>query len=147
MLDEVFLELIVEVNKKLREFIDYEVCPICPVQITPGLVGDTLKYIAVGVYAYKKGFAQRAGVNLDAGAYTLLLLETAFSTYILPQLDILADYVSRERLKRGKLKASESREETTLTSILEKIQEALENRGLIYSARLVERIRSGSHVF
>jgi hypothetical protein len=146
MLDEVFLELIVEVNKKLREFIDYEVCPICPVQITPGLVADALKYIAVGVYAYKKGFAQRAGVNLDAGVYALLL-DTAFSTYILPQLDILADYVSREQLKRGKPKASESREETTLTSILEKIQGALENRGLIYSARLVKRIRSGSHVF
>jgi energy-coupling factor transporter ATP-binding protein EcfA2 len=147
MLDEVFLELVIEVNKKLREFIDYDVCPICPVQITPGLVGDALKYIAVGVYAYKKGFAQRAGVNLDAGAYALLLLDTAFSTYILPQLDILADYVSRERLKRGKPKASESREETTLTSILEKIQGVLENRGLIYSAQLVERIRSGSHVF
>jgi energy-coupling factor transporter ATP-binding protein EcfA2 len=147
MLDEVFLELIVEVNKKLREFIDYEVCPICPVQITPGLVGDALKYIAVGIYAYKRGFAQRAGVDLDAGAYALLLLDTAFSTYILPQLDILADYVSRERLKRGKPKASESREEITLTSILEKIQGALKNRGLIYSAQLVERIRSGSHVF
>jgi hypothetical protein len=147
MLDEVFLELIVEVNKKLREFIDYEVCPICPVQITPGLVGDALKYIAVGIYAYKRGFAQRAGVNLDAGAYALLLLDTAFSTYILPQLDILADYTSREKLTRGKPKASESREGTTLTSILEKIQGALENRGLIYSARLVERIRSGGHVF
>jgi len=147
MLDEVFLELIVEVNKELREFTDYEVCPICPVQITPGLVADALKYMAIGVYAYKKGFAQRAGVNIDAGAYALLLLDTAFSTYILPQLDILADYVSREKLKRGTPKKSESREETTLTSILEKIQKALENRGLLYSAQLVERIRSGSHVF
>jgi len=49
-LNEILLGLVEEVNEKLGEYRD---CEICPVQITPGLVADALKYLAIGVYAYK----------------------------------------------------------------------------------------------
>jgi energy-coupling factor transporter ATP-binding protein EcfA2 len=147
-LDEFLLEVVAKVNEKLASFSDYELCPICPVQVTPGLVADALKYLAVGVYAYKKGLLEKAGLSVELSTYALLLLDTAFSTYILPQLDILADYASRERLQRGVAKAyGSSTSSTPLMKMLEDVERVLKERGLVYSAQLVEKISRGSHVF
>jgi len=49
-LDKILIGLVGEVNAELAKYND---CEICPVQVTPGLVADALKYLAIGVYAYK----------------------------------------------------------------------------------------------
>ena len=77
----------------------------------------------------------------------LLLLDTALSTYIIPQLDVLADYASRERLYRGRLEVRERSERRALTDILDGVKRMLKDYGLAYSAELVEKIEKGYHVF
>jgi len=83
--DAILASLVEDVNEKLAGFKD---CEVCPIQITPGVVADALKYIAVGVYAYKvgvekipclaEGFVEDPSKRLLT--YVLLLLDTAFST-------------------------------------------------------------------
>ncbi len=148
-LDRILLELVEELNSELA---NYEDCEICPVQITPGVVADALKYIAVGIYAYKQGYGKLeclASTSNDKQtlAYALLLLDTAFSTYILPQLDILADYAHREKLYRGRPGAAGQSEGNSIEDILRSINEKLKKAGLIYSAKLVEKLVKGYHVF
>lgn len=150
-LDKILLKLVGEINMMLREYRD---CEICPVQITPGLVADALKYLAIGVYAYNHGYATKLEclANTDENtlsiAYTLLLLDTAFSIYVLPQLDILADYANRERLYRGRPGVVERREKKSIVDILREIKEKVfESTGLVYSAELIGKLVDGYHVF
>jgi len=148
-LDNVAISLVKIINKDLAEFSD---CEVCPIQITPGVVADALKYIAIGIYAFKKnllvlpaGISEKA--DLQRVAYILLLLDSAFSTYIVPQLDILADYASREKLQRGAAKATSSAERKSIVDILRDIGKNLGEYGLVYSANLVEKLSMGYHVF
>jgi energy-coupling factor transporter ATP-binding protein EcfA2 len=149
-LDNVITYLVHAVNESLRGFVD---CEICPVEVTPGVVADALKYIALGVYASKKGLvrlSQISGISSpehESSLYMLLLLDTAFSTYIIPQLDILADYASREKLQRGVVGPQQISKENTASGALESIRELLASHGLIYSSSLVEKLSKGYHVY
>jgi len=147
-LDNILVNLIEDINKELEKFKD---CEVCPIQITPGVLADALKYIAIGVYAYKKGLLPPCGFGEDTSKrtwiHTLLLLDSAFSTYIIPQLDILSDYANREKLQRGTTQARGSSKEGSIINILDNIHKTLKNHGLIYSAELVEKIKKGYHVF
>jgi len=123
-----------------------------PSVITPGVVAVALKYLAVGLYAYKAGLERLPCMGGEAPgggglAYALLLLDTALSTYIIPQLDVLADHASRERLYRGRSEARERAERRALTDILGEVGRKLRDYGLTYSAELVEKIEKGYHVF
>ena len=148
-LDKALLGIVEEVNRELAEFRD---CEVCPVRVTPGVVADTLKYLAVGLYAYKAGLEPLPCIGRGAPgggslAYVLLLLDTALSTYIIPQLDVLADYASRERLYRGRPEVRERSERRALTDILDGVKGKFRDYGLAYSAELVEKIEKGYHVF
>ena len=148
-LDIVAIGLVKIINEDLAEFSD---CEVCPIQITPGVVADALKYIAIGIYAFKKNLlVLPAGISetadLQRAAYILLLLDSAFSTYIVPQLDILADYASREKLQRGAAKATSSSERKSIVDILKGIGKNLGEYGLVYSANLIEKLSMGYHVF
>jgi hypothetical protein len=149
-LDNVITYLVHAINENLREFVD---CEVCPVEITPGVVADALKYIALGVYASKRGLvrlSQMSGISSpehELSPYMLLLLDTAFSTYIIPQLDILADYASREKLQRGIVGPQQTSKENTASRALESIKELLASHGLIYSSSLVEKLSKGYHVY
>jgi hypothetical protein len=148
-LDNVAINLVKIINEDLAKFSD---CEVCPIKITPGLVADALKYIAIGIYAFKKNLlALPAGISekadLQRVAYILLLLDSAFSTYIVPQLDILADYASREKLQRGAAKATGSAEGKSIVDILRGIGKNLGEYGLVYSANLIEKLSMGYHVF
>ena len=150
-LDNVVISLVKIINEDLVKFSD---CEVCPIQVTPGVVADALKYIAVGVYAFKKNLLMLPSVigetaDLQRTAYILLLLDSAFSTYIVPQLDILADYASREKLQRGAAKATSSaeKEKKSIVDILSDIGKKLGEYGLVYSAHLVEKLSKGYHVF
>ena len=151
-LDKALLGIVEKVNRELAEFRD---CEVCPVQVTPGVVADALKYLAVGLYAYKAGLEPLPCIGSGAAGgggervltYVLLLLDTALSTYIIPQLDVLADYASRERLYRGRPEVRERYERRALTDILGEVKRKLKDYGLAYSAELVEKIEKGYHVF
>jgi len=150
-LENVALKLVKTINDSLLKFSD---CEVCPVQVTPGVVADALKYIALGVYVFKNfrdklPWLTRGEAGVQPTAYVLFLLDSAFSTYIIPQLDILADYVSREKFHRGLPRYSASRGEETksLTGILRGIEKELREYGLWYSALIVGKIGNGYHVF
>ncbi len=147
-LDNILVNLVEDINKELEKFKD---CEVCPIQVTPGVLADALKYIAIGVYAYEKGLLPPCELAEDTSkhtrVHTLLLLDSAFSTYIIPQLDILADYANREKLQRGTVRARGSSRKGSIIDILGNIHDALKNYGLIYSAELVEKIKKGYHVF
>ena len=147
-LDNILVNLVEDINKELEKFKD---CEVCPIQVTPGVLADALKYIAIGVYAYEKGLLPPCELAEDTSkhtrVHTLLLLDSAFSTYIIPQLDILADYANREKLQRGTVRARGSSKKGSIIDILGNIHDALKNYGLIYSAELVEKIKKGYHVF
>ena len=148
-LDNVAINLVKIINEDLAKFSD---CEVCPIKITPGLVADALKYIAIGIYAFKKKLlALPAGISekadLQRVAYILLLLDSAFSTYIVPQLDILADYASREKLQRGAAKATGSAEGKSIVDILSAIKDKFSEYGLVYSENLIEKLSMGYHVF
>lgn len=49
-LENVTVNLVKNINDSLLKFSD---CEVCPVQVTPGVVADALKYIALGVYVFK----------------------------------------------------------------------------------------------
>jgi hypothetical protein len=150
-LENVTVNLVKNINDSLLKFSD---CEVCPVHVTPGVVADALKYIALGVYIFKKApdklpWATRGEAGVQPTAYVLFLLDSAFSTYIIPQLDILADYVSREKFHSGlpRYPVSRGEESKSLTGILGGIEEGLKEYGLMYSASLVGKISKGYHVF
>jgi MoxR-like ATPase len=149
-LDNVITYLVHEINEDLRKFVD---CEVCPVEVTPGVIAGALKYIALGVYASKKGLVKLSQIAEISSSehvsllYTLLLLDTAFSTYIIPQLDILADYASREKLQRGVAGPQQTSKENTASGTLERIKKLLASHGLIYSSSLVEKLSKGYHVY
>jgi predicted transcriptional regulator len=144
-LNNVIVSLAWQINNLLLKFEEGEIYPI---QITPGVIADALKYLAIGAYVYKRSDIKpsqvlKTNVGIEQIAYTLLLLDSAFSAYILPQLDILADYVRREELQ---YRFSETKE-SSLKSILGKISSELKDNGLIYSSKLVSKLSKGYHVF
>lgn len=150
--DQIAICLIDKINEELSKYND---CEICPIQITPGVASDVLKYIALGMFIFKRarhlgqnkvkplsGFMSQNGDLV----YIKLLLDTSISTYVIPQLDILSDYVYREKVRYHELR-SEGDATETLDLTLSSIQEFLKELGLIYSARLVDKIKKGYHVF
>jgi energy-coupling factor transporter ATP-binding protein EcfA2 len=150
-LENVTVNLVKNINDSLLKFSD---CEVCPIQVTPGVVADALKYIALGVYVFKNArdklpWPASGGAGVQPAAYVLFLLDSAFSTYIIPQLDILADYVSREKFHSGlpRYSASRGEESKSLTGILRGIEKELSEYGLMYSASLVGKIAKGYHVF
>jgi len=159
-LDNVAVNIVLDINEILEEIRD---CEICPIKITPGVLADVLKYLAIGIYVYKNKYLDHVKVSkrqekIEPGAYTLILLDSAFSAYIIPQLDILADY-AREKKLRSKLvieektsksereKPEEKKQEEKKPKGIEGVALTLERYRLVYSAELLRKISEGYHVF
>ena len=144
-LDNVAVGLVREINNSLRKFEEGE---ICPVQITPGVLADALKYLAIGAYAYNKGLVRlpelpEAKEEAKRAAYAVLLLDSAFSAFIVPQIDVLADYARREEFQYKLAETGRS----SLKSVLEEVASKMRDSGLVYSAELMSRLGKGYHVF
>jgi hypothetical protein len=129
-LDRVISCLATEMN---RELVKYADCEVCPVQITPGVVADALKYIAV-----LNTLLDVLGLrDMDAGKRIALALDTATLFYLLPQIDVLADYARLESLggRRSQLQA-----------ILNSVSEMLGEYGLVLSKEAAIKISRGYHI-
>jgi hypothetical protein len=129
-LDRVLSCLATEMN---RELVKYADCEVCPVQITPGVVADALKYIAV-LNTLLDALGLR---DMDTGKRIALALDTATLFYLLPQIDVLADYARLESLggRRSQLQA-----------ILNSVSEMLGGYSLALSKEAVTKISRGYHI-
>ena len=117
------------INNELKDYVE---CEVCPVQVTPGVLADALKYVAV-LNLLLKEFKR----GLDIEVRVKLVLDTALTSYILPQLDVLADQAKFEVM---------SGREGRLGEILNSIKVSLGRLGLKLSSELVERLAKGYHI-
>jgi len=129
-LDKVLSCLAVNVNEHLKKFKE---CEVCPVQLTPGVLADALKYIAV-----LNTLLDLLGIEgIDEGKRIALTLDTATLFYLLPQVDVLADYARLETLSGRK---------SSLHIILDAIASVFSERDLVLSGETVKRLSKGYHI-
>ena len=120
--------IIDEVNRELREYN----CEVCPVEITPGIAADALKFL---VAARALDAVVSRGISQNWSPKKLLyLLDFAIATYIVPQLDVLAGYVQVEGYNGQAAR------------ILGEISKKLKGWGLRASAKLMEKLSQGFNV-
>jgi hypothetical protein len=100
------------------------------VEVTEALLADTIKFLVVATLLYK-GWASK---HLRA------LLDEALSSYVVPQLDILADRVRAERLglmlEGGK----------GVKDRVEGLSREMEELGLTRTSMLLRRLAGGGSV-
>jgi hypothetical protein len=123
------------IDGNLREYGD---CEVCPVQVTPGVLADALKYVAV-LNTLLKEFRQ----GLDPGVHARLVLDTALASYIIPQLDVLADHARLEEMS-GQTRPGEGAG-GGLRGVLSRVAEGLNSLGLRLSGEMVGRLARGYH--
>jgi hypothetical protein len=129
-LDGVLSCLATEMNRELAKYAD---CEVCPVQITPGVVADALKYIAM-----LNTLLDVLGLrDMDAGKRIALALDTATLFYLLPQIDVLADYAMLEFLGGRR---------SQLQLVLDNISRMFSVYSLVLSEEAVDKISKGYHI-
>ena len=116
----------------------YRDCEVCPVQVTPGVLADALKYVAV-LNTLLKEFRQ----GLDPGVHARLVLDTALASYIIPQLDVLADHARLEEMS-GQTRPGEGAG-GGLRDVLSRVAKELNSLGLRLSGEMVGRLARGYH--
>ena len=120
--------IIDEVNGELRGYS----CEVCPVEITPGIAADVLRFLAAA--RALDAVVSRGAAQSWRPEKLLYLLDFAVATYIVPQLDVLAGYVQVEG-HNGQAART-----------LEEVAKKLRGWGLRASAELVEKLRQGFNV-
>jgi hypothetical protein len=117
------------INEKLK---NYTECEVCPIRVTPGVLADALKYVAV-----LNTLIKETGRDLGRELTIKLVLDTALASYILPQLDVLADRAQLEAI---------SGKQSKLENILKEISGDLGKLGLKLSSELVGRLAGGRRI-
>ena len=121
-LPDLILAIACYINNELSRF---------SVEVTEAPVADTIKFLVVSTL-----------LDEDlASKHLSTLIDEALSSYVIPQLDILADRVRAESFK---LMASETR---GLKETLEKLSEELGELGLKRTSTLLKRLSGGESVF
>jgi MoxR-like ATPase len=82
--------IIDEVNGELRGYS----CEVCPVEITPGIAADALRFLAAA--RALDAVVSRGAPQSWRPEKLLYLLDFAVAAYVVPQLDILSGYVQIE---------------------------------------------------
>jgi hypothetical protein len=138
-LDGLLACIVEEMNKVLKS---YSRCEACPVEVTPGIVADALRFLVAAKAIHELAASDNAPQGEAAGGQPrvwppgklLYLLDFAVATYIVPQLDVLAGYVQVE--------GHEGQAAQTLTEVATKLR----GWGLRASAELVEKLSQGFNV-
>ncbi len=131
--------IVEEMNNVLKS---YSKCETCPVEVTPGIVADALRFLVAAKAIHELAASDNAPQGEAAGGQPrvwppgklLYLLDFAVATYIVPQLDVLAGYVQVE--------GREGQAAQTLTEVAKKLR----GWGLRASAELVEKLSQGFNV-
>jgi MoxR-like ATPase len=120
--------IIGEVNRELRGYS----CEVCPVEITPGIAADALRFLAAA-RALDAVISQGAA-QVWRAEKLLYLLDFAVAAYVVPQLDVLSGYV---QIEGGEGQAAQ---------ILGRVADTLRGWGLRASAEYAERLSRGFNV-
>jgi hypothetical protein len=120
--------IIDEVNEELKGYS----CEVCPVEITPGIAADALKFLVAAKAL--NAVVSRGAPQSWSPEKLLYLFDFAIATYIVPQLDVLAGYVQVEGYNGQAAR--------TLVEVAKKLQ----GWGLRASAKLVEKLSQGFNV-
>jgi MoxR-like ATPase len=115
-------KIICTINEKLSEF---------NVEITEAPIADTIKFLAVSTLLDENWVSQHLAT----------LLDEAFSSYIIPQLDILADKVRAERLGLLPIKGAKR-----LKDELEELSKMMEKLALNRSYKQLKRLAEGESI-
>jgi len=100
-LDGLLACIVEEMNNVLKSC---SKCETCPVEVTPGIVADALRFLVAAKAIHELAASDNAPQGEAAGGQPrvwppeklLYLLDFAVATYIVPQLDVLAGYVQVE---------------------------------------------------
>jgi hypothetical protein len=138
-LDGLLACIVEEMNNVLKS---YSKCETCPVEVTPGIVADALRFLVAAKAIHELAASDNSPQGEAAGGQPrvwppeklLYLLDFAVATYIVPQLDVLASYVQVE--------GREGQATHTLTEVAKKLR----GWGLRASAELVEKLSQGFNV-
>jgi hypothetical protein len=115
-------KIICTINEKLSEF---------NVEITEAPIADTIKFLAVSTLLDE----------IWASQHLVTLLDEAFSSYIIPQLDILGDKVRAERLGLLPVKGAKRLKEE-----LEELSKMMEELTLNRSYKQLKRLAEGESI-
>ncbi len=116
-----------------RELAKYE-CDICPVEITPGVLADALRYLAtVRALCHHLGQPVKEWC-LETYEGLLRHLDFAMASYVIPQLDVLAGYVQIEGAN------------SEIAKILSKLAEEFGKRGLRVTHNFLQKLSRGHNV-
>ncbi|MFP3169394.1 MAG: AAA family ATPase [Thermoproteus sp.] len=138
-LDGLLACIVEQMNKVLKS---YSRCEACPVEVTPGIVADALRFLVAAKAIHELAASNNAAQGEAAGGQPrvwppgklLYLLDFAVATYIVPQLDVLAGYVQVEGY------------EGQAAQTLREVATMLRVWGLRASAELVEKLSQGFNV-
>ncbi len=112
-------------------------CEICPLRIAPGVIADALRYLIV-LYIICYYLTDRdpdvSSQICSRPASWAFFYDFAIATFILPQLDALAEYLRIEEIRREWRRA------------LEQASEMFSQHGLKISAEYLMRISKGFNV-
>jgi energy-coupling factor transporter ATP-binding protein EcfA2 len=115
-------KIVCTINEKLSGY---------DVEITEAPIADTIKFITVSALLDENWASQ----------HLARLLDEALSSYVAPQLDILADKVKAENLKLLSIKR-----EKNLKEILEEISKEMEDYGLIKFSDKLSKLARGESI-
>jgi hypothetical protein len=114
-----------------------EDCEICPLRIAPGIIADALRYLIV-LYIlcnYLSDMEPDISSQIcSRPASWAFFYDFAFATFILPQLDALAEYLRIEEIRQDWQKA------------LDEASKTFSKHGLKISAEYLVRISKGFNV-
>jgi hypothetical protein len=120
--------IIDEVNGELRGYS----CEVCPVEITPGIAADALRFLAAA--RALDAVVSRGAAQSWRPEKLLYLLDFAVAAYVVPQLDVLSGYVQIEGDKGPAAR--------TLSRVADKFR----GWGLKASAQYAEKLSRGFNV-
>ncbi len=120
--------IIDEVNGELRGYS----CEVCPVEITPGIAADALRFLAAA--RALDAVVSRGAPQSWRPEKLLYLLDFAVAAYVVPQLDVLSGYVQIE--------GGEGQAARTLSGVADRFR----GWGLKASAEYAEKLSRGFNV-
>ncbi|MFZ8839037.1 MAG: AAA family ATPase [Pyrobaculum sp.] len=120
--------IIDEVNGELRGYS----CEVCPVEITPGIAADALRFLVAA--RALDAVVSRGAAQSWRPEKLLYLLDFAVAAYVVPQLDVLSGYVQIE--------GDKGQAARTLSRVADKFR----GWGLKASAEYAEKLSRGFNV-
>jgi len=133
-IEKILFCIVSEINEKGGKL---NQCDVCPILIPPGVVADALRFLIAAklLCDFLIAIEPQKGADMCGRLETwIALLDSALATFLLPQLDILAEYLQIEESSRE------------IGEMLQDIRRSIDEYGLKLSSNYLERLRRGYNV-